>query len=182
MKAYRNIAGVAVEIEVDIGLDGMPILPPDTTVDARPEPLAGHYVTVVDHAWVQIESPVYVESFESKKTAVVKRIADYRSWSLDQPVDIAGVKFNADDQARSRLTQALVVYAEMAYLPPVWVAFDNTEVPLADIAALKTIVSAVQMAFTTRFYECATLRTRALAATTEAELALVVVPTIPMTV
>jgi hypothetical protein len=52
MKAYRNIAGVVHEIQVDIGLDGQPILPPDTTVDPRPEPQPGHYVTVVGNAWV----------------------------------------------------------------------------------------------------------------------------------
>lgn len=180
MKAFRNIAGVVKEVQVDVGLDGLPILPPDTTVDAKPEALPGHYVTVVDHAWVQIESPVFVESFESKQASVVKRISDYRTWYLDQPVEVAGVKFDADETARGRLTQALVIFDKLAYLPTFWIALDNTPVPLADLAALKTIVSAVQTAFSTRFYECNTLRAQALTATTEEQLAAVVVPSIPM--
>lgn len=179
MKAYRNIAGEVREIEVDIGLDGTPILPPDTTVDPRPEPMAGHYVTVVDNAWVQIEIPVYVESFESKKAKVLAQIAAYRAWYLDQPVEVGGVKYDADEMARTRLTQALVMFTEMAYLPPVWIAFDNSEVAIADIAALKTIVGGVQTAFSTRFYECATLRGQVLTAATEEALAAVVVPTVP---
>ena len=176
MKAYRNIAGVVHEIEVDIGLDGKPILPPDTTVDPRPEPLAGHYVTVVGNAWVQIESPVYVESFESQKARALARLATYRAWYLDQPVEVNGVKFDADEMARNRLTQAVVMFNELAYLPPAWVTFDNSTVALADIDALKTIVVAVHAAFSTRFYECSNLRLQVLAAQSEAELSAVVIP------
>lgn len=176
MKAYRNIAGVVQEVEVDIGLDGQPVLPSDTTVQARPEPLAGHYVTVVGNAWVQIESPVYVESFETKKAGVLARLGAYRVWYLDQPVDVGGVKFDADELARNRLTQAVVMHTELAYLPPAWIAHDNTQVAIADIAALKAIVLGVQSAFSARFYECISLRDQVLAAQTEEALAAVVIP------
>ena len=37
MKAFRNLAGNVVEIDIDLDLDGNPILPPDTTTDLRPE-------------------------------------------------------------------------------------------------------------------------------------------------
>lgn len=179
MKAYRNIAGVVHEIQVDIGLNGQPILPPDTTVDPRPEPQPGHYVTVVGNAWVQIEIPVAFESLDTKKDAVLKRIAAYRDWLLDQPVDVDGVLFDGDKNARDRLTQALVMFREINYLPPTWVAHDNSEAPLADDAALRNIAGKVATAFSQRFYECDTLRAYALAAEDEVALTAVVVPAIP---
>lgn len=176
MKAYRNVAGEVREITVDVGLDGKPILPPDTTTDPRPEELPGHYVTVVDKAWVQIEKTVYVESFESKKQRKIADIAKYRDWLTEQPVEIDGVKFDADDQARSRLTQALVIFSNLEYLPPVWVTFDNSAHPLATIEDLKAIVVTVQTAFAARFYECSELRTTVAAAEDEAALEAVVIP------
>ena len=180
MKAWRNIAGVVQEVEIDVGIDGNPIYPPDTTTDARPEALPGHYVTVVDRSWVQIESPVYVESFEAKKTRLLQALSAYRSWHLDQPVTVNDVVFDADDQARQRLTQAVVMYTNMNYLPPAWIAKDNTPYMLEDFEALKAIVAAVQEAFSSRFYECNTVRQQLLAATTEEELSAVTVPSVPM--
>ena len=176
MKAYRNVAGDVREITVDVGLDGKAILPPDTTTDVRPEALPGHYVTVVGNVWVQIETTVYVESFESKKQRKIAEIAKYRNWLTEQPVEVAGVKFDADDQARSRLTQALVMFSNLEYLPPVWVTFDNSVHQLASIEDLKAIVTAVQNAFAARFYECSELRVTATAAEDEAALEAVVVP------
>lgn len=176
MKAFRNVAGNVVEITVDVGLDGKPILPPDTTVDPRPEPNPGHYVTVVGREWVQIEIPVVVESFESKVARKLEAIGKYRDWLTEQPVEVGGVKFDADDQARSRLTQALVVQSTLGYLPPAWIAYDNTPQPLTTVDDLKVIVQAVQTAFATRFFECDALRQAAKAATNAEELDLVVVP------
>lgn len=176
MKAFRNLAGNVVEITVDVGLDGQPILPPDTTVDPRPEPLPGHYVTVVGKEWVQIEIPVVFETLESKIARKLEAIGKYRDWLTEQPVEVNGVKFDADEQARSRLTQSLVINSTLDYLPPAWISYDNTPQPLATVDDLKTIVQAVQTAFATRFFECDTLRQAAKAATTEAELDLVVVP------
>lgn len=179
MKAYRNIAGVVREIQVDVGPDNQPILPPDTTVDERPEALPGHYVTVVGKAWVQIEIPVQTESFDSKKAGVLARIANYREWLLGQPVDVDGVLFDGDKDARDRLTQALVMFREINFLPPTWVTHDNSEVPLADDAALRNIAGKVAQAFSQRFYECNALRSAALAAEDETTLEAVVVPAIP---
>lgn len=179
MKAYRNIAGTVREIQVDVGADGQPILPPDTTVDPRPEAAPGHYVTVVGSAWVQIEIPVQTESFDTKKAAVLARIAIYREWLLGQPVDVNGVMFDGDKDARDRLTQALVMFREINFLPPSWVAHDNSEVTLASDADLHTIAAKVAEAFSQRFYECNTLRAQVLAAEDDVALEAVAVPAIP---
>ena len=176
MKAYRNVAGEIREITIDLDLQGNPILPPDTTVQPRPMPLPGHYVTVVGTEWVQILTPVYVESLDSKRQRKVASIAAYRNWLTEQPVTVGEYQFDADDQARSRLTQALVMHSSLQYLPPIWVTHDNGFYPLADINDLLPIVGAVQNAFAERFYLCSTLRQAALSAATEAELALVEVP------
>lgn len=179
MKAYRNFGGVVQEIQVDVDPHGQPILPPDTTVEERPEPLPGHYVTVVGKSWVQIEIPVYTESFETKKAAVLSRISNYREWLLSQPVDVDGVLFDGDAAARDRLTQALVMYREVSFLPPTWVTHANTEYPLATDADLRNIAHKVTEAFSQRFYDCNSLRTQAMEALTEQELAAVVIPSIP---
>lgn len=176
MKAFRNVAGNVVEINVDIGLDGKPILPPDTTVDPRPEALPGHYVTVVGKEWVQIEIPQVFETLETKIGKKLEAIGKYRDWLTEQPVEVAGVEFDADDQARARLTQALVSHTALGYLPPAWIAFDNSPYPLATIDDLKAIVQGVQTAFATRFFECDSLRQAAKAAKTEQELDAVVIP------
>lgn len=176
MKAYRNVAGEVREIQIDLDLHGNPILPPDTTVDPRPEPLEGHYVTVVGRSWVQIEIPVQVVSFETKKQQKLALIAGYTKKYLDLPVEIEGVKFDADEQARNRLTQALVIHSTFGQVPPAWVAYDNTPKPLASIDDLKAISSALHQAFQSRFFECDTLRQAALAAADEAALEAVVVP------
>ena len=176
MKAFRNIGGEVREIQVDIGLDGQPILPPDTTVDDRPEPLPGHYVTVVDNSWVQIETPVYVKSFETLKAETLEKVVKYRSWLLDQPVDVDGALFDGDKEARDRLTDALVIHNELGVLPPSWVTYDNETHTLTTIDDLKAIASAVATAFSTRFYECNDLRASVNAAADEAQLQAIVIP------
>lgn len=179
MKAYRNFGGDVREVQVDVDPSGKPILPPDTTVDPRPEPLAGHYVTVVGNAWVQIEIPVVVVSFETKKQAKLKQIADYTGWATEQPVDLNGTLFDGDEVARIRLTQALVMNTELGVLPPAWIAHDKSHHPLATVDDLRAISAAVHAAFQSRFFACDALRQAALAATNEAELDAVVVPTKP---
>ena len=176
MKAFRNIGGEVREIQVDIGSDGQPILPPDTTVDERPEPLPGHYVTVVDKSWVQIEIPVYVKSFETLKAEALNKVVKYRNWLLEQPVDVDGVLFDGDKEARDRLTDALVIYNELGVLPPSWVTYDNEMYALANIDDLKAIAAAVATAFSTRFYECNDLRISVNSATDEAQLQAIVIP------
>lgn len=179
MKAYRNVGGDVREIDVDVDLNSNPILPPDTTVDPRPEALPGHYVTVVGKSWVQIEIPVLVVSFETKKQQKLDEISQYSAWYQDEPLDINGVKFDADEKARSRLTQALVIHLTLGQVPPAWITFDNSRFPLAGIDDLKAISTAVHAAFQTRFFECDALRQAAIAAADDATLDAIVVPKKP---
>ena len=178
MKAFRNVAGEVREIEVDVDLRGNPILPPDTTVDPRPEALPGHYVTVVDRAWVQIEIPVQVVSFETKKAEKLKALAAYTDKYLDLPVDVSGTLFDGDEKARARLTQALAIYNEFTSLPPAWITFENTPHALNTVEDLKGIISAVYAAFQSRFFECDTLRQALLAAQDETALDAVTIPSL----
>ena len=179
MKAFRNIAGTVVEIEVDVDPNGQPILPPDTTVDAKPAAEAGHYVTVVGNAWVQIPQPQEVIAFEYQKQQALEKLAKYKAYYFEQPTEINGVLFDADEQARNRLTQNLVVNGSSGYLPPVWIAADNSQYPIATLADLMDIVNGVQAAFATRFFEMDTLRQQILAAADEAALAAIVIPSVP---
>lgn len=179
MKAFRNLGGTVVEIEVDTDLNGFPILPPDTTVDPKPEAQAGHYVTVVGNAWVQIPIPQEVIAFEYKKQKDLEALSKYKEWYLEQPTDHLGVVFDADEKARARLTQALVINTASGYLPPAWIAADNSSFPLTTIDDLKGIVNSVQAAFATRFFEMDTIRQQIMAATDETALNAVTIPTIP---
>lgn len=179
MKAFRNVAGTVVEIDVDVDLQGQPILPPDTTVQAKPVAQAGHYVTVVGNAWVQIPQPQEVIAFEYQKQQALEKLSKYKAYYFEQPTEINGVLFDADEQARNRLTQNLVVNSASGYLPPAWIAADNTPYPIAALADLMEIVNGVQQAFSTRFFEMDTLRQQILAAADEAALAAVVIPVIP---
>ena len=178
MKAYRNMGGNVVEIEVDIGLDNEPILPPDTTVDPKPEPLEGHYVTVVDKAWVQIPIPVEFKTFDTIKAEKLAALAAIKQAFLDAPVEVNGVAFDADEIARSRLSQALTIHTATNYLPSFWLAADNSMITLTTINDLLAIVGAVQNAFAQRFADYATMRATINAASTQEELDLVVLPVV----
>lgn len=179
MKAFRNIAGTVVEVDVDVDLQGQPILPPDTTVAEKPAANAGHYVTVVGNAWVQIPIPQEVVAFEYKKQQALESLGVYKAWYFEQPTDHMGITFDANDQARNRLTQALVIESTSGYLPPAWIAADNSQFPLAVKADLVGIVSAVQTAFSTRFFEMDVIRQQILVAGDEAALAAIVIPSVP---
>lgn len=179
MKAWRNLGGNVVEIEVDIGKNGQPILPPDTTVAARPEAQEGHYVTVVGNEWVQIPIPVPFVAFETKKQQKLDELKTYREWYLEQPVEHNGVMFDGDEQARNRLIQALMIYQTTAYLPPAWISLDNTPIALTTVDDLTGIIASVQTAFSTRFFETDAVRQQLIAATDEAALEAVVMPTKP---
>lgn len=177
MKAWRNYGGDIREIMVDVGIDGKVILPPDTTTDPRPQALPGHYTTVVGKEWVQIEIPEAVVSFDTKKQNKLKEVSAYREWLVDRPVEVSGTMFDGDEQARNRLTQALVMNTSLNHLPPFWVTKDNSSFPIATINDLKMIAAGVQQAFATRFYTCDTLRTEVSAATDDTQLQAVVIPT-----
>lgn len=180
MKAFRNIGGSVVEIEVDVDPNGQPILPPDTTVDPRPEPQEGHYVTVVGNEWVQIPIPQEFLTFETKVRNALNKLKTYRGWYLNQPVQHMGKLFDADETARIRLTQALVVHSTIGYLPTAWIARDNTPFQISTIDDLKALATTVQTAFSTRFFEMEGIRQQILAAENEAQLEAIEIPTIPM--
>lgn len=177
MKAFRNFQGDVREVDIDVGIDGLPILPPDTTIDPRPEAIADHYVTVVGTSWVQILKPVLFEIFDTIKQRKMDDIRKYRQWLVEQPIMFNGMKFDADDTARVRMTQALVMNSTVGYLPPVWVAYDNELYPLTTAADLVNLVAATMGAFATRFFECNVLREAATAATNQEELDAVLIPT-----
>jgi len=179
MKAWRNFGDALVEIEVDVSTSGQPILPPDTTIAPRPDPLEGYYVTVVGNEWVQIPIPQEFTLFETKKQVKLEEIRKYRAWYLEQPVDYNGLTFDADEQSRNRLTQALLIYQTNGYLPPAWIAFDNTSYTLTVIDDLMGIINAVQTAFSTRFFETDAIRRQVIDAATEADLEAVVIPKLP---
>lgn len=179
MKAFRNIGGNVVEISVDTDPNGAPILPPDTTVDEKPIPNEGHYVTVVGNVWVQIPIPQEVFSFEYKKQQALAQLSKYKAWYSDQPVEHDGVKFDADEQARARLTQVLVINSANGYLPPAWIAADNSPYPISNITEFIALVNTVQTAFGSRFYEMDAIRQNVIAAADEEALALIEIPVIP---
>jgi len=103
----------------------------------------------------------------------------YKAWYFEQPTTHMGVTFDADEQARNRLTQALVIESTSGYLPPAWIAADNSQFPLAAKADLVGIVTAVQTAFSTRFFEMDVVRQQILAADNDAVLAAIVIPSVP---
>lgn len=176
MKAFRNVGGQVVEITVDLDLSGNPILPPNTTVAPRPEANEGHYVTVVDNAWVQIPIPVHVVTLDQLKAEKQVRVKQYRDWLLAQPVEYEGVQFDADETARARLSQALIINTVNETFPPAWIAADDTQFPLVSFQDLKGIALTVAGAFSDRFFEAADLRDAVTAAADEAELEAVVIP------
>lgn len=176
MQAYRNVGGVVRQITVDTDPGGNPILPPDTTVDSRPEALEGHYVTVVGKSWVQIPIPVVTVSLENLKAAALVRFAKWREQHINRPVEHAGRMFDADELSRSRVTQALTVHASIGFLPPAWLDVNKAPFPLADIDTLKGIATAILTSFNNGFFEAEVKRSQIAAATTEAELAAVDIP------
>lgn len=179
MKAYRNVGGVVTEVEVDVDPNGQPILPPDTTVEERPSPLAGHYVTVVGKNWEQIPVPVEFKTFETKKQEALAKLKAWSVWYFEQPIEHEGVKFDADGKARERLTQAVTGLLTGTGFPPVWVAYDDSLFPLPDADALKALaVAVIQTAFSTRFFEYNTLRSQMTAAEDEDALNAIEIPAI----
>jgi len=176
MKAWRNFGGQVLEIDIDVDLEGNPILPPDTTTDVKPEANEGCYVTVVGNTWVQIPIAVSYTTFETKKQEALDKLKDYRDWYLDTPVEVNGVLYDADEKARGRLVQALVIYNETTYLPPAWISFNDIAQPLSSIDDLKEIIAGVQNAFTTRFFETNSIREALLLAANEEALNAVEIP------
>ena len=181
MKAFRNIGGTVTEIEVDVGIDGRPILPPDTTIDAKPADIPGFYLTVVGTAWVQIPVTVENKSFETKRQEALALLAKYRDWSTEQPVTHQTIVFDADDTARNRINQSLVAATNFGKLPQYWIAYDNSPFPIATAADLTALANTIFDAFTSRIFAADSIRQQilALADGDEAGLAAIAIPTIP---
>jgi len=184
MQAYRNINGTVVTIEVDVDSNGNPLLPPDTTVDPEPTPIPGHYNTVVGNAWVQIPIPTTIVSFEYEKQLALEKLKKYKDWYLNQPVDVTVgttvYTFDADETARNRLAQALVINSSTGYLPPSWIDANNNPVTIATVTDLTDIATGVQTAFSTKFFEVDTIRQNILAATDNMALSMVSIPEPPL--
>ncbi|QXN70530.1 hypothetical protein AGENTSMITH_126 [Bacillus phage vB_BspM_AgentSmith] len=180
MKAFRNVAGQVVEIEIDIDLAGNPILPPDTTTDRAPSIPEGHYATVVGDRWVVIAKPVHTVSFEMKKQSKLDQLATYRKWILDQPIEHDGRTFDADELARARVSQALVSHQALGELPTGWIDHSNELYAVPTIEVLNALALAIASVFQQRFFDTATIRSALMATSTEAELEAIEVPSIPM--
>lgn len=180
MKAFRNIGGRVVEIDIDVDLTGNPILPPDTTTDKPPSIPEGHYSTVVGDRWVVIANPIQTVTFEMKQQEQLEKLKEYRAWLLEQPIEHDGRQFDGDETARARVSQALVSFQSLSVLPDGWFDLDNQlyEVPTyEDLCALALSIAG---AFQSRFFETALIRTSIMESTTLEELELVECPGIPM--
>lgn len=177
MKAWRLYNGQITETVVDVDeATGQPILPPDTTVAPRPDAIDGHYLTIQGNNWVQIQIPA--PSFFQLQSDKRVEFEGLRQRYMDKPVDVNGTLFDADETARTRLSQALTMFQTFAYIPPTWIRQDNTPHPLASVDDLKTIALAVMTAFSTRFYELTTVRDAINNATTKEELDAIVMPVV----
>lgn len=176
MKAFRNVGGNVVEITVDLDLNGEPILPPNTTVQPRPEVTEGHYVTVVGDSWVQIEIPVQEVTLDQIKSEALERLKGWRTWVLEQPITHQEVLFDADETARARLSQAVVIGEVSGVVPPAWVALDNSLFPIESYEALKALAIAMSIEFSARFFQASTLREAIEAAESQAEVEAVEIP------
>lgn len=176
MKAFRKVAGNIVEIRVDVDLNGEPLLPPNTTVDPRPEYLEGHYSTIEGNSWVVIAHPVQpveVITFESIQQNKLLELSAYRDWLLEQPVEHDGRMFDADDTARTRISQAIVSYTTLDTLPGGWVDANDELYPIETYEDLVNLARVIADIFQARFFETAMLRVSISAATTEEELNLI---------
>ena len=174
MKAFQLYNGLIREIDIDIALDGEPILPPNTTVAPRPDEIPNHYLTIQGNSWVQVEIPA--RTIEQARQDKLSSFNSYRKFYMDQPVVHNDVQFDGDATARERLTQAIVMHGSVGYLPPVWIKHDNTGYPVATISDLVGIAQAVQTAFATRYYEMIALRDSINAATTLEQLDAISIP------
>lgn len=179
MKAWRNLAGNVQEIVVDVGPDGAPLLPPDTTTDPRPEPLPDHYVTVVGNSWVQIPIPKPYFEFSYLKQIALDKLSAYKAWYLDQPVEVNGSLFDNTEMSRNRMIQTLVIYIQTNFLPAAWIDYHNQPHPISTVDDLKQIMTAMSSSFNQRFFEMETIRQQILAAQDEPALTAINIPSIP---
>ena len=180
MKAFqRTPAGNIQEILIDLDRNGNPILPPDTTTDPRPQAKEGHRVTVVGNKWVQIPiTPPREITLEEYKEDKLKTLSVYKDWLLEQPVYMGDVLYDADEVARERLTQAVLLSEVGGPVPEVWIDANNIPQPVADADAIKTLSFLVAGIFQDRFTALTQMRTMIQAAASKEEVDAVVIPQI----
>lgn len=175
MKAYRLYNGVISEIEVDVdNTTGLPLLPPETTADPRPEDLEGFYLTIEGNQWKRVE--IIPPTLFQLKTDKLIAFEKHRQWYLNQPVYINGSLFDGDKNARDSLTDALTVHTALGILPPAWFDFSNVPHTLSTVDDLKAIAGPVAVAYSTRYYEMVTMREAINAAETKEALDAIIVP------
>jgi len=177
MNAFRSINGNIVEVLIDVDPNGMSLLPPNTTVEPKPEALEGHRLDIMGTSWIQVPVVVHVKSFEELRLDKLAELRRYRDWIFEQPTEHAGVLFDADDKARVRISQTVTAYQAFSELPPGWVTYDNQTIPLATFDDLKAIAVTIFTTFNARFFECNTMRDAISVAETEEALDAVVIPT-----
>lgn len=180
MLAHTLRNGVVTQIQVDVSPSGQPLLPLNSTVEDKPEALPNHYVTLVDSKWTQIPVAATVYTFEYLKQMKLAAAKKYASWYKVQPVTFDGHEFQADEASKNLLTQALLVANVGGGVPPFWKTLDNQKYAIADVTVLADLVVAVSQDFSRKFYETDTLKETISAATTEAELDAIVVPSVPL--
>lgn len=178
MKAYRKVNGEIREIRVDVSPSGTPLLPPNTTVDPRPEPLEGYYLDIVGDSWEQIPVRVHVPTLQEVKDKACDELALYKDWLLDSPVMFEGHDFDSDDTARIRLLGAVSAYQVSGKWPPAWVTYDNKLFPLTTPNLLNGLSMTVYNAFTSRFFFVTGIREQILACETIEEVDNVTIPEI----
>lgn len=180
MKAFqRTPAGNIQEILIDLDRNGNPILPPDTTTDPRPQAKEGHRVTVVGNKWVQVPiTPPREVTLEEYKDNKCKALSAYKDWLLEQPVYMGDVLYDADDVARSRLTQTVLLSEVGGTVPEVWLDANNMPQPVADVDTIKTLSFLVADIFQARFTALTQMRAVIQAAASKEEVDAVVIPQI----
>lgn len=180
MKAYsKTPSGVVEEILIDLDRNGNPILPPDTTLDPRPQPREGHRVTVIGDKWVQIPvtppREVTLEELIDNKCDVLRT---YRDWLLEQTFFFNDVEFDADDVARARVTQAMLLVELGGPSPDVWIDANNQPYSVENPEELKELAFGIANIFQERFNAATAIRDAILACTSKEELDAIVIPSI----
>lgn len=178
LDAWRNVAGNVVQVKVDVGIDGKPLLPPDTTTDPRPEPLEDHYVTVVGNEWVQIPVAKTIPTLESVRDDKLRELSAWKEWILEQPVEFESRLFDGGETARSRISQAIVMAIATEKVPPVWVDYNNQNFPIDTLSTLKALGVSLANEFLERFYQSSLLRETILSAQTMEALYNIEIPKI----
>lgn len=170
---------VIVPYEFDVDPNGNPLLPPNGTIDPKPEVPSGKYLAIVRNQWHLIDIPQVTYSFEYKKQMKLEALASYKEWYLNQPVTYDGRQFDNDETSKNRLIQTIKIYELTNQLPPAWIDYNNQAYPINAISQINGIVLTIASTFQTRFFEMATLRDQINAAQTEEELAAINVPRKP---